>query len=285
LEAEMKYMTIIAAALMFSTSALAWTPDGSAQMKPASMDSSVKTEWTGTKALAAYDWSGPAASMGDAKLAMSSDADMSGTAKAMDKMQTVGLKTDMAWTGTETGTDKKAGTDMAWNGAKAGSDTGWSETAMAGTASGKGKMDSGMSGGDMATNDMAAWTGKGAHAGMGGPLEEIQAYPACRPGPGDDRCIQLYETGGRKILTAARAGTKPNLAMGGPFEPASAGAKTQTGDSEDHAAMDHSAMGHGTGATPPAGAKSGTQDTQPDGWVEDDPNSTKPATGTSPMKG
>lgn len=33
-----------------------------------------------------------------------------------------------------------------------------------------------------------------AYTGTGGPLEEV-AYPPCRPGPGDDRCIQLYEPG------------------------------------------------------------------------------------------
>jgi hypothetical protein len=35
------------------------------------------------------------------------------------------------------------------------------------------------------------------YTGMGGPLEEVDtsAYPPCRPGPGDDRCIQLYERG------------------------------------------------------------------------------------------
>lgn len=30
---------------------------------------------------------------------------------------------------------------------------------------------------------------------MGGPIEERTDYPACDPGPGDDRCIQLYEPG------------------------------------------------------------------------------------------
>jgi hypothetical protein len=40
-----------------------------------------------------------------------------------------------------------------------------------------------------------------AYTGMGGPLEEVAPvqsttdYPPCRPGPGDDRCIQLYERG------------------------------------------------------------------------------------------
>ena len=35
------------------------------------------------------------------------------------------------------------------------------------------------------------------YTGVGGPLEEVAAtsYPPCRPGPGDDRCIQLYERG------------------------------------------------------------------------------------------
>lgn len=31
--------------------------------------------------------------------------------------------------------------------------------------------------------------------GMGGPVEERTGYPPCDPGPGDDRCIQLYERG------------------------------------------------------------------------------------------
>lgn len=34
------------------------------------------------------------------------------------------------------------------------------------------------------------------HSGaMGGPIEERTGYPPCDPGPGDDRCIQLYEPG------------------------------------------------------------------------------------------
>lgn len=33
------------------------------------------------------------------------------------------------------------------------------------------------------------------NAGMGGPIEARSSYPACRPGPGDDECIQLYEPG------------------------------------------------------------------------------------------
>ena len=31
--------------------------------------------------------------------------------------------------------------------------------------------------------------------GVGGPVEAQSGYPPCSPGPGDDRCIQLYEAG------------------------------------------------------------------------------------------
>ena len=31
--------------------------------------------------------------------------------------------------------------------------------------------------------------------GVGGPVEAQSGYPPCSPGPGDDRCIQLYEPG------------------------------------------------------------------------------------------
>jgi hypothetical protein len=30
---------------------------------------------------------------------------------------------------------------------------------------------------------------------MGGPVEERTGYPPCRPGRGEDNCIQLYEAG------------------------------------------------------------------------------------------
>lgn len=33
------------------------------------------------------------------------------------------------------------------------------------------------------------------YSGMGGPIEERTNYPPCRPGAGDDNCIQLYERG------------------------------------------------------------------------------------------
>lgn len=83
--------------------------------------------------------------------------------------------------------------------------------------------------------------------GVGGPYEPVDAapvtlaaadtaprpaaqnYPPCRPGPGDDNCIQLYEPG---VRTALASWTQPTgglgvgqaaTAMGGPYEPVGEG--------------------------------------------------------------
>jgi hypothetical protein len=71
------------------------------------------------------------------------------------------------------------------------------ETAMAGDGSVEGAL--GEATGDESLVTSVADTA--AYTGMGGPLEEVSTvrasgdYPPCRPGPGDDRCIQLYERG------------------------------------------------------------------------------------------
>ena len=59
-------------------------------------------------------------------------------------------------------------------------------------------------------------------------------YPACRPGPGDDRCIQLYEPGVQAELaswsqpTGGFAGSSDTqVAMGGPYEPADSASSTE----------------------------------------------------------
>ena len=75
--------------------------------------------------------------------------------------------------------------------------------------------------------------------GVGGPVETAaldlttrpaaQNYPPCRPGPGDDNCIQLYEPGVRTSLAAWNQPTgglgdgQTATAMGGPYEPVDAG--------------------------------------------------------------
>jgi hypothetical protein len=51
------------------------------------------------------------------------------------------------------------------------------------------------------------------------------AYPPCRPGAGDDNCIQLYEPGVEVALASWNQATgglwngEPAVAMGGPDEP------------------------------------------------------------------
>src|SRR6185295_18030801 len=46
------------------------------------------------------------------------------------------------------------------------------------------------------------------------------AYPPCRPGAGDDHCIQLYERGVRAQLAGWNSSaTGSETAMGGPYEP------------------------------------------------------------------
>ncbi|HEV2864937.1 MAG TPA: hypothetical protein VGX37_00325 [Allosphingosinicella sp.] len=90
------------------------------------------------------------------------------------------------------------------------------------------------------TDKLAVTVGdKTAETGMGGPLEEVDAgktttmtpqvatqnYPPCEPGPGDDRCIQLYEPGVRAQLaswnheTGGLMENSVTTAMGGPYEP------------------------------------------------------------------
>ncbi len=105
--------------------------------------------------------------------------------------------------------------------------------------------------------------------GMGGP-DEVDAtttasltprpadqnYPPCDPGPGDDRCIQLYEPGVRAQLaswnrpTGGLADGSATTAMGGPYEPVDDDAKIAS----DAAVASH-AESHGVGG--PVEAQSG----------------------------
>lgn len=71
--------------------------------------------------------------------------------------------------------------------------------------------------------ELAAGKPMGAeYNGVGGPDESTEAertsWPACDPGPGDDRCIQLYEPGVRGAFAQWSAG-RDRMAMGGPEEP------------------------------------------------------------------
>ena len=87
------------------------------------------------------------------------------------------------------------------------------------------------------TPDLAAPATKPNESGVGGPLETADAgattldlsprpaaqnYPPCAPGPGDDRCIQLYEPGVQTALASwsGQTGGLDNgrTGMGGPEE-------------------------------------------------------------------
>ncbi|HEV7661317.1 MAG TPA: hypothetical protein VGO55_15870 [Allosphingosinicella sp.] len=65
------------------------------------------------------------------------------------------------------------------------------------------------------------------------PRPAEQNYPACRPGPGDDNCIQLYEPGVRLALASWTQPTGgladgTQTAMGGPYEPVDEAAGLET---------------------------------------------------------
>ena len=117
------------------------------------------------------------------------------------------------------------------------------------------------SGRDKAKPESGSMDMAGKETGMGGPVETAATgYPPCDPGPGDDRCIQLYERGVHSAL-AQWKGTEAEVGMGGPYEPAPEGKPAP----DDHQGMDHGA--HGTGAPAPhAGhgtAATGTQGKPP----------------------
>ncbi|MFN3944450.1 MAG: hypothetical protein ACK4K7_05935 [Allosphingosinicella sp.] len=109
-------------------------------------------------------------------------------------------------------------------------------------------------------------------AGMGGPYEEVYGdgtvdltprpaqtnYPPCsRPGPGEDRCIQLYESGVRTQLSQWNQATGglaggAEVGMGGPYEEAHGqahGAVTGQGQATMQGGLDGQAQGYSTGQT------------------------------------
>ena len=86
----------------------------------------------------------------------------------------------------------------SWNRATGGLDDGSMKTAMGGPYE---PVDGALNSdgtADKIPAEFATHTDVASHhefAGVGGPIEAQSGYPACSPGPGDDRCIQLYEPG------------------------------------------------------------------------------------------
>jgi hypothetical protein len=110
-----------------------------------------------------------------------------------------------------------------------------------------------------ASSDMAMDAGK-ENSGQGGPLEEAQAgasgeavWPACRPGPGDDRCIQMYERGVSRAFAQWSAG-RSRMGMGGPEEPAN-GKDQMTSMTSDMSAAAAKVDGAAGPTTEPTGVR------------------------------
>jgi hypothetical protein len=247
----MKKILLTAAALTLGTSAYAWMPMQDGGTKVEGVDKT-GVEWDGDKAMtASADWTKTA-------------TDAWSEAKTGAKVETASVeavvpKAFANWT------DPTVQTAALDTGAKTASEDGDIQIAesefkakdavdgsMMASADSGAKVAS--EGGDIqiAENEFKAKdavdgtmtastdTGGATATAMGGPFEAAADYPPCRPGPGDDRCIQLYERGVGQSLAMAK-GAESNVAMGGPFEPVAGDtAKTETSDTD--AASDGSAM-------------------------------------------
>jgi hypothetical protein len=237
-----------AADAKFATDLTATGWDKSSIAAKSGMDTEVKTDlaaldmgkagWAGTDAklqtASATDakfqtWSG-----GDAKFASADTSAKFASAGADAKFASQGSGAKL----------QTASTDIGFKPANLSADAGAklqvpSEEARAQfAASGNSEAKLGTASGDPGEIQIAMGDKSLANIGMGGPLEPAsstafsltpqpaaQNYPACDPGPGDDRCIQLYENGVREQLASWNRPTGGLLdqqsatAMGGPFEP------------------------------------------------------------------
>ena len=227
MEAVMKKMFLTAAALTLGTSAYAWMPMQDGGSKMAGVDKA-GIEWEADKSATASDWT-KTPTVETAKVA-TDDGDIQiaeNEFKAKDSVD--GSATALVAAGARVAEEYHA-IQMAQSDFNA-KDTDGTMTASADTK------------------------GVASTAGMGGPYEAATEYPPCRPGPGDDRCIQLYERGVGESLAMAK-GAEANVGAGGPFEPVAGEApKAETSgkhvDAEQSTApmtgTDHSA--HGMPAT------------------------------------
>jgi len=248
----MKKLMVTAAALTLGTSALAWAPAEQAHLDALSDGALTAAAWS--------DWSKDAWSAEKSPLAFSSSE-----SKNAMKTESAGLETSASVTKSDTAVPEifaKWQDPTVETSATASADTGKVETA---------------------SWDGKAEAGSAVYTGMGGPVEEAQGYPTCRPGPGDDRCIQLYERGVTAEL-AAWKGSEPAVAMGGPYEPAVTGSKEQAASHSDHQSMNHGQSGTATGQS---SGHNAADMGKPAATTSTDGSATKPATtgstaGTTP---
>ncbi|HEX8192334.1 MAG TPA: hypothetical protein VF552_05490 [Allosphingosinicella sp.] len=215
----MKKILLTGAALMLGTSAHAWTnaQEDAHQNAAAGWQASAdKTDgdglsWAGTDMKSKETVGGVSATAAAGTgFEKASNTSWSGGAKDMANSD------GMTWADADMKSkDMVGGVAMAsaqsWSGAKSATDGGltWAEADIKSKASV----------GGVAMADAAMGANSGANMGQGGPLEP-RGYPACRPGRGDDNCIQLYERGVQADLAAWKATDGPAMGMGGPLEPA-----------------------------------------------------------------
>jgi len=288
---------VTAGALMLGTSALAWVPTQSEQSVDGGKleAASAQTEWSGSKSFdsadggmksgdakletASFDSADSGVKSGDAKIETASfdggDKSVGGTDSRVvsnGALETIGATfagVQSASSGTDTGAKMMQTASADFSGTKDGAklvttdasepDGKMMQSASADFGSKDHHAVSADSWGPDGKQDASAWASKDVSTGMGGPIEGAQDYPPCRPGPGDDRCIQLYERGVSQQLASLKSA---NTGMGGPLEPAGE-SKFQTGkeQADQPQSTDHGAMGHGTtGST----GTSGTQSQQGD---------------------
>jgi hypothetical protein len=230
MEAVMKKILLTAAALTLGTSAYAWMPMQDGGTKVAGVDKA-GIEWEGDKAAtASSDWTKTAT---DAWSEAKTGADVEMASADVPKVfaewtdptaQAAGAKVASA----------DGDIQIAENEFKAKDAVDGSAMALVAAGARVAEEYHAIQMASVETKDVTSTTA------MGGPFEAATEYPPCRPGPGDDRCIQLYERGVSQSLTMAK-GAEPNVAVGGPFEPvAGDSAKTETSASTD--AADGSAM-------------------------------------------
>jgi hypothetical protein len=228
-EIKMKKFPIAAAALLFGTSAFAMVPSTEPTGVTVDKDPYVVTGAAATDAVklqpAAVDWWGTAEPVAYTPAAYSNDdvkaAEFTAEGGLTDTVDKSGVdKSDAALEGDA---DIAAESDPALEAAVADVEPVSYETSAVDDA--KAPIESGVGGPDagiaMAAADMA-------------PRPAAQNYPACRPGRGDDNCIQLYEPGVRQQLaswdqpTGGFAGAgETQVAMGGPYEPADSATETE----------------------------------------------------------
>ena len=260
----MKKFLLTAAALTLGTSAHAWTEmHEGAHQAPAAAASWQGGAKTGSDGLTWADADMKSKEMvgGVTATAAGMSAGFAKVADAAFAAEDLAEDEGLMWADAEIKSKESVGgvtlaSAGAWTGAKSADDGGltWADA-------------------DLKSKEMV---GGSAYMGQGGPIEAA-GYPACRPGRGDDNCIQLYERGVSARLAAWKASDGSATGMGGPLEPA-AGAKADApapapsggakvadeGDAEEVAAAGDAPKGSGT-ADPHAGH---------------DMNGTKPATTT-----